>query len=97
MSLADGARITIPDTVVHQQLGDEIVMLHLASGQYYGLDDVGSRLWVLLREHRSVGPVVAAMAAEYDVDESILRADVSRIVDELADAGLIQVEQGQDG
>jgi hypothetical protein len=86
-------QITVPDAVLHQQLEDEIVLLHLETEQYYGLDEVGSRVWQLLREHRTVDPIVAALLDEYEVDEATLRTDVERLLDELADLGLIHVER----
>ena len=83
--------ITVPTDVLHQQLGEETVLLHLGTEQYYGLDEVGSRVWQLLREHRTLDPIVAALLREYEVDETTLRDDLERLLDELADLGLIHV------
>jgi hypothetical protein len=86
-------QITVPSTVLHQQLGEETVLLHLASERYYGLDEVGSRFWQLLREHRTLDPIVTALLSEYDIDETTLRRDLDRLVAELADLGLIHLER----
>lgn len=86
-------QITVPSDVLHQQLGEETVLLHLGTENYYGLDEVGSRVWQLLREHRTVDPIVAALLREYEVDETTLRNDLERLLDELADLGLIHVER----
>lgn len=86
-------QITVPDSVLHQQLGEETVLLHLATEHYYGLDEVGSRVWQLLREHRTLDPIVAALLNEYEVDETTLRGDLERLLDELADLGLIHLER----
>lgn len=86
-------QITVPSDVLHQQLGEETVLLHLGTENYYGLDEVGSRVWQLLREHRTVDPIVAALLREYEVDEPTLRNDLERLLDELADLGLIHVER----
>ncbi len=90
MSQSDSSPITIPDAVLHQQLDAEIVLLHLTSETYFGLDEVGSRMWQLLEEHGTTEPVVAAILQEYDVDEATVRSDVDRLVGELAAAGLIR-------
>jgi Coenzyme PQQ synthesis protein D (PqqD) len=87
------SRITVPDAVLHQQLGEETVLLHLATERYYGLDEVGSRVWQLLQEHRTLDPIVGALLDEYDVDETTLRGDLERLLDELADLGLVHVER----
>lgn len=86
-------QIRVPSDVLHQQLGEETVLLHLGTENYYGLDEVGSRVWQLLREHRTVDPIVAALLVEYEVDETTLRNDLDRLLDELADLGLIHVER----
>lgn len=46
----------------------------------------------LLREHRTVDPIVAVLLDEYEVDETALRAEVERLLDELSDLGLIHIE-----
>jgi hypothetical protein len=85
--------ITVHDAVLHQQLGEETVLLHLGTERYYGLDEVGSRVWLLLREHRTLDPIVMALVDEYEVDEETLRRDLERLLDELADLGLIHLER----
>ncbi|MGH9280515.1 MAG: PqqD family protein [Acidimicrobiales bacterium] len=97
MSLFDGTQITIPEAVLHQQLGAETVLLHLSTEHYYGLDEVGSRVWQLLHEHDTVDPIVAALVREYEVDETTLRGDLERLLGRLAETGLIHVERGPKG
>jgi hypothetical protein len=93
MSRPEVLQITVPDAVLHEQMGEETVLLHMGNEHYYGLDEVGSRFWQLLREHRTLDPIVAALLEEYEVDEATLRADLERLVDDLADTGLIRVER----
>jgi hypothetical protein len=92
VNLGNAEEITIRDGVLHQQLDDETVLLELSTETYYGLDEVGTRVWQLLKDHRTIDPIVAALMAEYEVDEGTLRADVERLVGELAAVGLIQVK-----
>lgn len=93
MSRPEVLQITVPDAVLHQQMGEETVLLHTSNEHYYGLDEVGSRFWQLLRQHQTLDPIVAALLEEYEVDETTLRADLERLVEELADTGLIHVER----
>jgi len=48
MNLSD--KVTIPAQVMARTVGDETVILDLASGTYYGLDPVGARIWQLMSE-----------------------------------------------
>ena len=81
-----------PDVLV-QELDGEAVVLNLNSERYFGLDDVGTRIWQQLREHGRLERVCEEMQKEYDVDESTLLADVLRLVEELIDAGIVTVER----
>jgi predicted transcriptional regulator len=83
--------IPSPEVLV-QELDGEAVLLNLESERYFGLDDVGTRVWQHLLEHRRLGRVCEEMQKEYDVDESRLRADVLQLVEELIEAGIVTVE-----
>lgn len=91
------SKITIPDSVLHQELDAESVLLELTTETYYGLDDVGTRVWQLLNEHGNVDAIVTALLAEYEVGEATLRGDVERLLGELAGAGLIQLRPSERG
>lgn len=90
--------ITIASTVraareqVSAKLGDEAVILGLERGQYYGVNDVGSRIWSLIQEPRSVRDVCNALMAEFDVDAERCERDVIRLLSQMASEGLVDVE-----
>jgi hypothetical protein len=83
-------RVAIPETVLFRDLDGEAVLLATESGKYFGLNEVGTRLWSLLRLHGDVEAVCRSLLAEYDVPEERLREDVARFVGTLADRGLIR-------
>lgn len=84
--------IRIPDDVISRVLGDEVVILNLATGTYFGLNSVGTRLWQLITEHGSAEPVIAAFLAEYEVEESQLRQDLADLIQQLVQKGLVSSE-----
>ncbi len=88
-TLAD--RVSVSPEVLFQEVGDEAVLLDLKSESYFGLDDVGMRIWQLLQEQGSLRAVFDRMLAEYDVEPARLEADLLSHVGELADAGLVTV------
>jgi len=77
-----------PDAL-YQLLGGEAVLLNMKTEQYFGLDEVGTRVWEVLVEAGKVDVIVARLVAEYDVDEVILRRDVGALLAELMQAKLI--------
>ncbi|TFH50985.1 MAG: PqqD family protein [Lysobacterales bacterium] len=92
-SSLDFSVIVVPSPeVLAQELDGEAVLLNLDSECYFGLDDVGTRVWQHLLEHRRLERVCEEMRKEYEVDESSLRADILRLVEELIEAGIVTIE-----
>ncbi|HYI12182.1 MAG TPA: PqqD family protein [Thermoanaerobaculia bacterium] len=75
--------------VVFNRVGDELVLLDLHRGIYYGLDPVGARIWQLLSEGAGEGEIVARLGEEYDVERETLAADLGRLIAELRGCGLL--------
>lgn len=86
------SKISIPEDVLFHEVGGEAVILNLESGKYYGLDEVGTRMWALLADHGGVEPAYRALLEEYDVDEARLRGDLLELIDRLAAQGLVVVD-----
>lgn len=79
---------------VASDLAGETVLLSLKTARYYGLDNVGARIWALVREPITVSAICETIAREYDVAPERCEADVVRFLDELASQGLIEVRGG---
>ena len=77
-----------PD-VVFRDLDGEAVILDLTSGTYFGLNQVGTRVWQLVDEGRSQAEIVATMAREYEADRETIAHDVGKLLEELRSRRLI--------
>lgn len=91
-TLAD--TVTASQEVLFQEVGGEAVLLDLGSERYFGLDEVGCRIWQLLQEHGGVQIVFDRMLEEYDVEPARLEADLLNLLGDLAAAGLVSVDSG---
>ncbi len=80
----------ISDNAVCQTIGDESVILNLDNGQYYGLDEIGTRMLELLQEHGDIDTVVSVLAEEYDAERQRIRADLQELLGELQEQGIVQ-------
>lgn len=87
--------IKISDDVVFRDLAGEAVILNLATGTYFGLDEVGTRIWHVLAEHGSKDKVIEVLLGEYEVEEGQLRHDVDELVQQLSDKGLVTTDAAQ--
>jgi Coenzyme PQQ synthesis protein D (PqqD) len=89
MNLTD--KVTIPEQVMARQVGEETVILDLASGTYFGLDPVGARIWQLLTEGRTLVEVCETILAEYEVTREDIERDVLSLAEELHAKQLIRI------
>ena len=85
------SKVVAREGVLFRDLDGEAVLLSQATGRYYSLDEVGSRMWALLVEHGEVGRVCQALADEYDADQEQLLGDLTGFVGELVSRGLLRV------
>lgn len=83
-------RIAISNTVLFRELEGEAVLLATGSGRYFGLNEVGTRMWSLLHQHGEIEAACRELIQEYDVPEERLRKDFSSFVDTLVIRGLVE-------
>jgi len=97
MMIPGNQTFTVSNDVLFQEVRGETVLLDLASEQYFGLDEVGTRVWALLGEGKGVDVIVSVLFDEYEADRDRLEADVRDLIGSLLDAGLIRAEEGAAG
>jgi len=83
----------VSDRVVAAELDGEAVLLDVSSGLYYGLDEVGSRIWMLLNEAPGLEAIVSRLRDEYEAAPDDLQRDVAAFIDALVARGLVRVAQ----
>ena len=79
-----------PD-VIFRSLADGGVLFSTSEEVYFGLNEVGSRVWELLPPARqTLDELCAELQAEYpDVEPAVLRADVEELLGEMQGFGLV--------
>ena len=85
-------RVRVPDDVLISNLQEESVILNLNSERYFGLDNVGTRMLSALSTSNSIEDAYELLLAEYDVDAQVLRQDLSSLVENLVQQGLVTIE-----
>jgi hypothetical protein len=82
-------RLARREQVIFQQVAGKQVLLNLADGQYYALDEVGSRIWSLCDGTRVVADVVAVLCEDYDAPPATIKSDALELLADLLDAQLV--------
>ena len=94
MSLIFSARLTVPSHVLVRQVENESVLLNLTSERYFGLDEVGTRMWTALTTSPSIQAAYDTLIAEYEVEDARLRQNLEELVEKLVTNGLLEVRGG---
>ena len=81
--------LSISDEVLSQEVNGETVLLDLEGESYFGLNEVGTRIWQLLQTEQTVGATLDTLTEEYDVSREQLENDVSELLGKLTEAGLV--------
>ena len=79
----------LSDTTLIQVVDDQMVLVNLASGLYYSLDEIGTRIVQLLQDGNSLKNAAQVIAAEYDAPWQRIESDIEDLVRELVSSGLV--------
>jgi len=78
------------DDVVSRKVAGEMVLLDLASGLYYGLDPVGSRIWEVLSQNScSLEELCDVIEAEFDAPREQIERDIIGLAEQFSEKKLI--------
>jgi hypothetical protein len=75
--------------VIAQKAKDLLVLLNLDTGEYYNLDEVGTRIWELCDGARTISEIARCIREEFDASGDPIEQDVQTFVEELAQDKLV--------
>ena len=81
--------IALSPDVISQEVSGETVLLDLESENYFGLDEVGTRIWQLIKETNDLNTIFNTLLDEYEVTEERLQQDLTVLLTEIEGLGLI--------
>lgn len=81
----------IPKTVRSTVEQGEYVLLDLQSGDFFGLDELGSLIWSMIEQQKTVPEIVEAICSTYDAPEERVTQDVSALIAQFVGKGLVEV------
>jgi hypothetical protein len=90
-ALPANAAVVVTADQLSTRLGEEIVILGLRDSVYYGLSDVGARIWDLIQTPRTFTEILNSLVAEYDVTAADAAEGLDRLLRELETRGLVAI------
>jgi hypothetical protein len=77
--------------VIQSRIGDEIVMLDVESGFYFGLNSIASVIWDMMKEKVDLDTMVGTLMQEFDVDRSTCESDTLELLGQMMEKKIICV------
>lgn len=78
--------------IMTAEMGEELVMLHIDQGSYFGLDEIGREIWARIEKPISMGDLCAALQAEYDTEAETVETDVKIFITHLMRNDLVTID-----
>ena len=88
-SVLVGLQIEICKDLVCEELDGEMVILNMQSGLYFGIDEIGSRIWKMLEEKIPPVTMIKLLLDEYEIEADLCRQQVMAFIMELEKNNLI--------
>ena len=89
--LSENTIICRSETLLSNNLGDDIVMMDIEEGAYYGLEEVAARIWEMAENPVSVGSLCTDLMSEYKISEEECRSDVGEFLTDLLDRNILKI------
>lgn len=89
-------RLACPErhsATAYRIINDEAVVLHLDSGIYYSLNEVGARIWDLCDGNTNIENVTKIICNEFEITEEIALRDILDVLNDLFQEGLITINE----
>ena len=91
-SISLNSEIVSSSNQVSTDVDGEAVILGLQSEEYFGLKDVGARIWEIIQEPKTVKEILDLLLNEYEVEPERCERDLLALLQELVNEGLIEVK-----
>lgn len=91
-SLTDTTRISARPDQISSDLEGETILLHMTSGLYYGLNDIGVKIWSLIQTPQTLAEVRQTLLANYEVTVEDCDRELKELLISLSEAELISLD-----
>ena len=85
------SKVVASEDQVSCRLDGEAALLQMSEGVYYGLDELGARIWDEMQEPITIEELRDRIVREYDVDVDRAERDLIEFCEKMISAGLVRV------
>jgi Coenzyme PQQ synthesis protein D (PqqD) len=83
--------------VIAAEADQDLIMVSIASGSYYGLSDVAREIWDAIEHPKRIADLVADLTSSYQIDSLSCEQQTLSFLEALRAEGLLRVEDESAG
>ncbi|MGJ7457401.1 PqqD family peptide modification chaperone [Halomonas sp. MA07-2] len=87
--LAIGRCVQRAPSPLSSQVGDDLVLLSVERGMYYGVPVVGRRIWELMEKQITISAICDQLMMEFSVDRETCENEVLKFISQLEEEELV--------
>jgi hypothetical protein len=80
--------------VISAEAGEDLVMVSISNGFYYGVSDVAREIWDAIERPKKISALIDDLIATYNVERSMCEDDTLSFLENLLTEHLLQVRDG---
>lgn len=88
---SDDSIIRRKDSIISGDVDGETVMLSIEGGNYHSLNETGDKIWEILENPSTIGKIIDALKAEYDIEPEVVTEETYRFLEQLLERNVIQI------
>jgi hypothetical protein len=77
------------DKFIFNELGTEIVIMNIESGDYLGLNEVSSQVWKLMEKPIETADIIKRLMQDFDVNEKDCEEQTLIVLNKMKDQGML--------
>jgi len=89
--LSLSSQVIVSSEYISSETKDGSIVFQIKSGSYFGLNEIGTQIWKLIQETKSIADIRDAIVSEYAVNSEVCLRDIMVILNQLASQKLIEV------
>jgi hypothetical protein len=78
--------------MLSSSMDNEMVMMSIDQGEYYGLNSIGARIWDLLENPLNISDLVKLLTQEFEVSEEDCLNDILPFLESMVEKKILFVE-----
>lgn len=93
MSIKENDKIVRTTDCISTEIDNEVVLMHINNGRYYGLNSTLGRIWTELENATIVSALIEKLQSQYQGEPEQIRSDILEVLEQMQKNKLIQVAE----